>query len=704
MKLKHLYIAGIALTGATLTACSDFLDRRPDDQVTEDQVFNNYDRATGLVNDVWATARGMENPIVYFSHFGLAGCTDECEAQEGTEDDQCQKFNRGEWSSTNTNGNSWRDGYFAIRQLNVFLQGIQQYNTPDNPKNPGELQYRIGEAYFLRAYISFLLMKKYGEIVYNRDVYVPGDDMFAYRQESVHSVVEKIVEDATTAMEYVGGRYDKTNAQFGRCDQGACLGLIAAARYIAATPFYNGASDRYGYTDTRIYKDEYTYDASRWTAAAKAAKAVIDFSSGGKGYTLYQLYSEEDQYTGRGDRQLGKDATRDLRPSGWVDNGSPAGWDGEGQAPYNPHIYTRLANMFGADGSENYEMYDKEAVFFLTSWKPAAWQGDNYPPSLCNGGGARQQPVQEQVDEYECIVYRNGQPYGVSIFSDEARNTDMTSEQLTEWDRSGTHKVYEDEDPYVNRDPRFYRDIIFHGQHFRGTDSHYAKVMDISDNNQDGIKTGTTKGTHTGYYLRKFFMEDWQFNGGTNDWTVTHPQWRLPEFIYIYAEATTRANGTVSQEAFDMVNEVRARSFMAPMVPEAATDPDLFLEYIDREWRVELFYENKRFFRARLYLEPNSEQEQLRYADYQSVDPSEYYETFHQPLPKLQNMINGMRPVNDNNGKIIVNGQRYRMQRFQVETRVWRTQFYLWPIHRDEIRRAQGSLVQNPFWESEAGE
>ena len=130
----------------------------------------------------------------------------------------------------------------------------------------------------------------------------------------------------------------------------------------------------------------------------------------------------------------------------------------------------------------------------------------------------------------------------------------------------------------------------------------------------------------------------------------------------------------------------------------------MFLEYIDRESRVELFYENKRFFRARLYLEPNSEQEQLRYADYQSVDPSEYYETFHQPLPKLQNMINGMRPVNDNNGKIIVNGQRYRMQRFQVETRVWRTQFYLWPIHRDEIRRAQGSLVQNPFWESEAGE
>ncbi len=31
-----------------------------------------------------------------------------------------------------------------------------------------------------------------------------------------------------------------------------------------------------------------------------------------------------------------------------------------------------------------------------------AWQGDNYPPS--EGGGSRQQPVQEQVDEYEYIA------------------------------------------------------------------------------------------------------------------------------------------------------------------------------------------------------------------------------------------------------------------------------------------------------------
>lgn len=692
MKLKHLYIAGIALTGATLTACSDFLDRRPDNQVTEEEVFTDYYRATGLVNDVWATARGMEKPIIYFSHFGLAGATDECEAQEGTEDDQCQKFNRGEWTTQNTNGNDWRTGYFAIRQLNIFLQGIQQYNTPDNPRTPGELKYRIGEAYFLRAYIHFLLMKKYGEIVYNRDVYVPGDDMFAYRQESVHSIVAKIVEDATTAMQYVGGRYDKSNLQFGRSDQGACLGLIAAAKYIAATPFYNGASDRYGYTDTRIYKDEYTYDASRWTAAKEAALDVINFSSNGKGYSLYQLYAEGDKYTGRGDRVLGIDASGRRYDA----------LNHQGEL-YNPHIYTRLANMFGADGSENFEMYDKEAVFFVTSWKPGAWQGDNYPPSLCRNGGARQQPVQEQVDEYECIVYRNGQPYGVSIFSEEARTANMTAEQLTEWDRTGTHKVYEDADPYVNRDPRFYRDIIFHGQWFRDTDSRNSKQINVAEGTTDGIKTGSTKGTHTGYYLRKFFMEDWQFSGGTNDWKVTHPQWRLPEFIYIYAEASTREDGTVDQDAVEMVNDVRARSFMAPMVPEVSSDPDLFLEYIEREWRVELFYENKRFFRARLYLEPNSEQEQLRYADYQASGPVDYYDTYHQPLPKLQNMVNGMRPVADPAGKIRVDGQNYRMERFQVETRVWRTQFYLWPIHRDEIRRAQGSLVQNPFWESEAG-
>lgn len=42
--------------------------------------------------------------------------------------------------------------------------------------------------------------------------------------------------------------------------------------------------------------------------------------------------------------------------------------------------------------------------------------------------------------------------------------------------------------------------------------------------------------------------------------------WRLPTFIYIYAEAVNKVNGP-TQEIYDLVNSVRERSFMAPMPP-----------------------------------------------------------------------------------------------------------------------------------------
>ena len=69
----------------------------------------------------------------------------------------------------------------------------------------------------------------------------------------------------------------------------------------------------------------------------------------------------------------------------------------------------------------------------------------------------------------------------------------------------------------------------------------------------------------------------------------------LPTFIYIYAEAVNKVSGP-TQEIYDLVNSVRERSFMAPMPPAVLTDANLMQEYIQRERRVELFYENWRYW------------------------------------------------------------------------------------------------------------
>ncbi|OAV74154.1 SusD family protein [Bacteroidales bacterium Barb7] len=327
--------------------------------------------------------------------------------------------------------------------------------------------------------------------------------------------------------------------------------------------------------------------------------------------------------------------------------------DLEGKISNDSKVQRRLWQM-----NFDMEAIKAEWVWFVTRDKDTGWSGDMLPPSL--GGHARQRPVQEQVDEYEIII--NG--YGYPIYSEKAKG------------------IYDDGNPYVNRDPRFYRDIVYHGSRFSGDIINTAEGADAVGGSYQ------SSSTHTGYYHRKFIKEGWTRNKGGH--AIHGPAvFRLPNIIYIYAEAVNNTAGP-TQEIYDLLNRVRARSFMAPMPPETRTDKALMDEYIQRERRVELFYENDRVWHCRLYLEPDNAGELARESSYAGADSW--------PYPKTQRMIHGMKPVEDPNGRIEAGGRKYRMQRFKVEDRIFNTpRHYLFPIMDDELKRTPG-LVQNPGW------
>lgn len=637
--LIHAFL--LSATLSVFTACSDYLDRDDDDKITEADAFSRYEKVNGMVSDVYAAAKKADRPLVFFEHFSNSAITDECEGTN-VEGNITNNFNNGAWNPNSLPGSCgqyWESLYEGIRKTNLIIENVEKYDTPDNPQQDGDLRKRIGEMYFMRGYFHMLLARMYGEIPYIDRVIHTGDNM-DFKKESVHSIVEKIVTDAQTAFEMVPNKYIKTSENFGRVDQGACLGLIAYVRWIAATPLWNGASD-YGYTLSRVFESEYAYDADRWRKAKDAADAVLNFEVGGtKRYSLYEEHDETDF----------KD------PAGGNLNDS--------------RVYARLWDMF-------YDMdaFANEYVFFMTKSKDQAWQGDIYPPS--REGSSRQQPVQEQVDEYEYIVG----DYGYPIYSAEAR-------------KGG----YDDANPYAKgtRDPRFYRDVIYHGAPYRNNNNEQKTLNTATGSDQIGATNATT----TGYYLRKFQQESWNKSG---NFSINAPAiWRLPEFIYIYAEACNELGEDIDK-AYDLVNEVRARSFMKPMPPTVKTDQDLMREYIKRERRVELFYEGKRPWTCRLYLEPTSREELSKESIWRSSgsDNSErtqkYWAENNGPLPRCQRMINGMRPVQDNNGKIEIDGVKYRMERFCVEERTFAIQHYLFPIRQSELQKTP-TIEQNPGW------
>lgn len=68
-------------------------------------------------------------------------------------------------------------------------------------------------------------------------------------------------------------------------------------------------------------------------------------------------------------------------------------------------------------------------------------------------------------------------------------------------------------------------------------------------------------------------------------------------------------------------------------------------------------------------------------------------------MPKANVVHTGMKPVEDPNGKIEVDGKRYKMKRIAVnDGRVFYSpRSYFWPIMQDELSRTP-TLIQNPGW------
>lgn len=616
----------ITLTGSCK---KDFLDRRPDDKMTEAQVFTDYTKVNKLVAVLYGDMHNVARGFAYLQHFSLSSCTDECEGS-GVQSAQSTSFNIGNINpasiGTQSTGDQykWDWLYQSIRKTNIIIEGVAKYNTPDNPLNAGDLNIRLGETYFFRAYYHFLAARLYGEIVYLDHAGNINGDM-GYTRESFHTIADKICKDMDTAITLLP--INQPNADFFRAEKGTALAVKAIVRWMEATPLYNGGT--FPGSDQRIGKD-YGYNAQRWVAARDAAKAVIDLktSTGAPRYSLYTKYTAADFVSGS-----------------------------------NNKVYTRLREMF-----HDIDAFKNEGIFINSADKNQAWQGDNYPPSA--SGQARNTPVQEQVDEYEYVA---PDTYGYPIYASRAK-TDG----------------YDDANPYegIKRDPRFYRDVIYHGSTFR------SGVINIADG-IDKLGAVANKNTFTGYYHRKFYREE--YFSGTPTFVMSFPLIRLPEIMLIYAEALNETNGATG-EITSLLNTIRARSFMVPVPPSIVGDKVQMNDYIQRERRVELYYENIRFFTTRYYLEPNNTTEVARENAWKAAGATndERSQKCALPYPRSQRMINGMRAVEDAAaGKIVAGGKKYRMERFWKEDRVFLPQFYFYPLQAEEVAKAP-SLGQNP--------
>lgn len=248
-------------------------------------------------------------------------------------------------------------------------------------------------------------------------------------------------------------------------------------------------------------------------------------------------------------------------------------------------------------------------------------------PQGFQGSYGMTRPTQNMVDYYEM-------DNGLSI-------TDLSS-------------GYDDQDPYANRDPRFYASILYNGAPWRDQIIETFEDGLSGPGEQDEYSTSTQM---TGYYLRKFIHKKNPLIASNPPTPTNWVLMRLAEVYLNYAEAQLELGN--EGEARTYINLVRERAGM-PEIPIEETGEELKARYRN-ERVVELAFEEIHFFDVRRW----------------EIAP----DVLSQPVNKVSIVKN-----DDDTFTYTVE---------EMEERVWKDEFYFFPIPGDDIDRNK-NLEQNP--------
>ena len=231
--------------------------------------------------------------------------------------------------------------------------------------------------------------------------------------------------------------------------------------------------------------------------------------------------------------------------------------------------------------------------------KNASQERENFPPTLYGQG--RVNPSQNLVDAFPM---RSGLPI-----------TDPNS-------------GYNPQDPYANRDLRLADMVIYNGQTFRKLEiitGTYPAIHGDQAETDDNINSISTS-TRTGYYLKKLLREDVSpLSSSLIEQQHIYPRIRYTEIFLAYAEAANDAWGpkadptNVGFTAYDVIKAIRERAGLGtnemglPLaegdayLEACAADQAKMTNLIRNERRIELCFENKRFWDLRRWMLPLNE-------------------------------------------------------------------------------------------------
>jgi hypothetical protein len=155
---------------------------------------------------------------------------------------------------------------------------------------------------------------------------------------------------------------------------------------------------------------------------------------------------------------------------------------------------------------------------------------------------------------------------------------------------------YDSQNPYINREKRFYDWIVYDGAPYKmdwmpAADVIYTRIDKVNPSKNE-IDFGTGDVSNTGYYFKKR-LNPLVRPGGGNASAANYIFLRYAEVLLGYAEAQNEAVGP-DASVYEAINEIRSRSALHALQP--GLNQMAMREAIRNERRVELCFEGKRFY------------------------------------------------------------------------------------------------------------
>lgn len=249
--IKHLRLLTILMAVMTFSSCSDYLDPQLDKKgkYTEEFVWDNPSFARGPLYYAYG---GIPSTFRTVDGNYTDVATDN--AVSNNISSNMRNFGLGLLSASNNTMDKWGAYYKYIRGINIFMgNGLDStkviYFRDDADNRKAFTQYK-GEAYFLRAWYHWSLLKLYGAKVGGRSLGIPvvksiltTEDALELERNTYAETVRAIAVDCDSAVKYLQNEYEGTDNVIGETHYGAptkhaCRSLKAMAYTFAASPAY----------------------------------------------------------------------------------------------------------------------------------------------------------------------------------------------------------------------------------------------------------------------------------------------------------------------------------------------------------------------------------------------------------------------------------------------------------------------------------